>query len=390
MSDDRPVMIVTDLVTDAEMIRDLIQGEFHNIILSTDPDHTVADFEQHCPSILILAFNTLEKVERYYLGLYRLSDKIHSVQHRTIVLCNKADLKPVYQLCKKEYFDDFVLFWPPPNDPFRLPFSVHRALKELERDSKPPSGEFAAQARRLSGLDKLIEKHAASGNRLIEQTSRSARHAESTALKSLDDFYASLTEEESNHLARFRDTALVQQKFEQLKREGIEKPFQSLDQAIQPMRQWADSMQSELKPKLEATRTLSDLAGKVPPTVLVVDDDKFQHKLIRQILVNEELELIFSTSGAEALGALRRCKPDLILMDINLPGESGIEVTQQIKSNEQFAEIPVIMITGEGAKNVVVDSVNAGAVDFIVKPFNTETLVKKIHRFVDGQAGKER
>ncbi len=145
------------------------------------------------------------------------------------------------------------------------------------------------------------------------------------------------------------------------------------------MRQWAETMKSELEPQLEATRRLSDLARNVPPTVLIVDDDEFQHKLIKQILANEELTLIFSTSGADALGALRRCRPDLILMDINLPGDNGIEVTRRIKSVAQFAHIPVIMVTGQGAKDIVVESMEVGAADFVVKPFSRETLIKKNH-----------
>ncbi|AKH21976.1 hypothetical protein AAY24_01220 [Sedimenticola thiotaurini] len=119
----------------------------------------------------------------------------------------------------------------------------------------------------------------------------------------------------------------------------------------------------------------------------MVDDDKFQHKLIKQILINERLKLEFATSGTEALGILRRCRPDLILMDVNLDNENGIEVTQRIKAVKQFTTIPVIMITGEGAKDIVVDSVKAGAVDFIVKPFNTSTLIKKIYRFINHPAG---
>lgn len=383
------IMIATDVLADAEMVRDLLQEEFDNIVLSTAPNRTVEDFESQCPAVLVLAFNSLQKAERYYLGLYRLSDKVHSIRHRTVILCNKNDLKPVYELCKKSYFDDFILFWPPPNDPFRLPFSVHRALRELEKDAKPIAGEFAIQARRLSGLDKLIEEHATTGSRFMEQTSHSARQAESHALDSLDKCYSSLTAEASHFSLNEQDTAFIQQEFQQLRRDGIEKPFESIDKAIQPMRQWAETMKSDLEPHLEATRTLSDLARKVPPTVLIVDDDRFQHKLIKQILAKEALELVFSTSGAEALSTLRRSKPDLILMDVNLPGENGIEVTRRIKAVDQFAHIPVIMITGEGAKNIVVDSMNAGAVDFIVKPFNKETMIKKIFRCVDGQTGAE-
>ncbi len=387
MNSNRPIMIVTDVVTDAELVRDLLKDEFENLVLSTDSDRIVKDFEKHCPGLIILAFNKLEKAELYYLGLYRLSKKVHKVPHRTLLLCNKSDLKPVYALCKKAYFDDFVLFWPPPNDPYRLPFSVHRTLKALERLTNPTVEDFAGPARQLSGLDALIEKHAAAGTQFMEQSAQSAQQAESAALDKLEQCYSSLTANDSGDASGTRDTAVIQRELDQLKKEGIQKPFQKLDKAMQPMRQWAENMRSDLEPHLEATRTLCKLSAKVSPIVLMVDDDKFQHKLIKQILINERLKLEFATSGTEALGILRRSRPDLILMDVNLDNENGIEVTQQIKSVEQFAAIPVVMITGEGAKDIVVDSVKAGAVDFIVKPFNTKTLVKKIFRFINNPTG---
>lgn len=387
MNSNRPIMIVTDVVTDAELVRDLLKDEFENLVLSTDSDRTVKDFEKHCPGLIILAFNKLEKAELYYLGLYRLSKKVHKTPHRTLLLCDKRDLKPVYALCKKAYFDDFVLFWPPPNDPYRLPFSVHRALKALEHLNSPTVEDFAGPARQLSGLDALIEKHAAAGNQFMEQSAQSAQEAESTALDKLEQCYNSLTSNDPGDTSGPRDTSVIQQELDQLKKEGIQKPFRRLDKAMQPMRQWAENMRNDLQPHLEASHTLAKLSAKVSPIVLMVDDDKFQHKLIKQILINERLKLEFATSGAEALGLLHRCRPNLILMDVNLDKENGIEVTQRIKSVEQFSDIPVIMITGEGAKDIVVDSIKAGAVDFIVKPFNTKTLVKKIFRFINNPTG---
>ncbi|WP_052760981.1 response regulator [Sedimenticola thiotaurini] len=379
-------MIATDVVTDAELVRDLLKNEFDHIVLSTDADHTVEDFEKHRPALLILAFNQLEKAKLYYLGLYRLSEKVHDIPHRTLILSNKNDLKSVYTLCKKAYFDDFILFWPPPNDPFRLPYSVYRALKELQQANEPTVEDFAGPARHLSGLDALIEKHTETGNRFMEQSVQSAQQAESTALDRLEKCYASLSSKASGDAGATENGAIIERELEQLKKEGIEKPFKHLDKAMQPMRQWAENMRTDLEPHLEATRTLSKLSAQVP-IILMVDDDKFQHKLIKQILINERLKLEFATSGTEALGILRRCRPDLILMDVNLDNENGIEVTQRIKAVKQFTTIPVIMITGEGAKDIVVDSVKAGAVDFIVKPFNTSTLIKKIYRFINHPAG---
>ncbi len=75
---------------------------------------------------------------------------------------------------------------------------------------------------------------------------------------------------------------------------------------------------------------------------------------------------------------LRRCQPDLILMDVQLPDVDGITLTRQLKSIDSYAAIPIVMLTGQGQTNVVVESRNAGAVDFVVKPFDRATLLRKV------------
>jgi len=70
-------------------------------------------------------------------------------------------------------------------------------------------------------------------------------------------------------------------------------------------------------------------------------------------------------------------------MDIELPDISGVEVTRRMKSVEQFADIPVVMITGHSERHLVVDSLKAGAADFVVKPFDKTTLLAKLRRLLD-------
>lgn len=375
-------MVATDIISDAELVHRLLRNEFKNIHISTDPSRSVSDFENRHPDILILAFNSLEKAEAYYLGIYRLSDKVHAIPHRSIILCNKDDLKRVYDLCKREYFDDYVLFWPVPHDALRLPMTVHHALRQMHNDTTPLTGEIATAARRLFELEELMERHSSAGGQRVDDTARSLQQAETDILNALDKFYSRLTAGGLRDLVEIRDSTGFQQEFNQLRREGIKKPFQYVDDAVKPMRQWTGTLQSDLALQIESTRALHNLAMQIRPTVLIVDDDEFQHKLLSQILEDENLELVFATSGSEALGSLRRRKPDLILMDIRLPGDDGVEVTRKIKSVERFTDIPVIMITGKGEKNIVLDSVRAGAADFIVKPFNKTTLVKKINNIL--------
>lgn len=120
--------------------------------------------------------------------------------------------------------------------------------------------------------------------------------------------------------------------------------------------------------------------------VLVVDDDAFERKLIDQILAEELFELIFACSGVEALALLGQTQPDLILMDLCMPGVSGLEALRRIKAAPRFAAIPVMMLTGQGDKGVVVECFKAGAADFLVKPLDREVFRKKVARCLEHQA----
>src|SRR5882762_9564071 len=115
-----PILVATEALADAQLVKKLLDEEFDNVAISTKSELAVQDFEKHRPAVLILAFDSLEEAERYYLGLYRLSTIVHSVPHHTLILCNKNDLWRVYELCKKQHFDDYVLFWPVTNDAPRL------------------------------------------------------------------------------------------------------------------------------------------------------------------------------------------------------------------------------------------------------------------------------
>ena len=73
-------------------------------------------------------------------------------------------------------------------------------------------------------------------------------------------------------------------------------------------------------------------------------------------------------------------RPDLILMDFQMPGINGVETTRRLRAIGSLASVPVIMLTGNSDGNAVVESIKAGACDFIVKPFDKDTLLAKIAR----------
>lgn len=176
------ILITSDDPSDADLVKRPFAAEFSKIFISTSQDKAVDDFELRRPDVLVLAFNTLEKAERYYLGLYRMSTTIELHPHRTVILCGKDDFKRVSELCMKRYFDDYVVFWPMNHDAPRLAMSVHLALRELtsSRSLGPSIAEFAAQARRLGELEKLLDSQLTLGGKHIEscQSGHGAGHRE--------------------------------------------------------------------------------------------------------------------------------------------------------------------------------------------------------------------
>jgi len=126
------------------------------------------------------------------------------------------------------------------------------------------------------------------------------------------------------------------------------------------------------------------LAERIRPTVLIVDDDEFQHKIISKMLGDEKYHLVFATGGVKALKIMRTTPPDLILMDVVMPALDGLDVMQQMKTESRIAGIPVIMMTGKGEKDIVKESLAAGAVDFMVKPFARDTLLGKVAKVLRG------
>ena len=374
------ILVATDVVDDADLVKKLLSDEFDDVVCSTNPDRAIDDFDKQRPEVLILAFKGLEKAERYYLGLYRRSNLVHALPHRTLILCNKDDLQRVYQLCRKEHFDDYVLFWPLTHDAPRLPMAVHHALRHLAASGAgaPTTAEFAVQARRLAAAESLVEQYAARGGAHIDVARRALDDAHKGIDQALDGFSRKLSDGGLHSLVEVKDAPGLKREIQRLKADEITTRLGAVAAAVQPVRDWAGALQEELAPQLEAARALQSMAERVPPLTLIVEDDEYQHKLLRHLLRDENLELIFATSGTEALATLRKRKPDLILMDVGLPDIDGIEATRRIKAVDKFANVPVLMITGHSERDMVVQSAKAGASGFVVKPFNKELLLAKM------------
>ncbi|HEU4672824.1 MAG TPA: HD domain-containing phosphohydrolase [Candidatus Limnocylindrales bacterium] len=118
--------------------------------------------------------------------------------------------------------------------------------------------------------------------------------------------------------------------------------------------------------------------GSGRPTILVVEDDPSNRALLGYILRREGYAVIHSEDGLTALDAVGRERPDLVLLDVGLPGLDGYEVTRRIREDRRDATLPVLLLTGRTSTSDVVQGLDAGADDFITKPFAEPELVARI------------
>lgn len=120
--------------------------------------------------------------------------------------------------------------------------------------------------------------------------------------------------------------------------------------------------------------------------ILAVDDDAIVLTRISSILRND-YDLVTVNSGMRALKYLKQEIPDLILLDIRMAQQDGIETLREIRKMEECKDIPVIMLTGVENKEIVMESAKLGICDYLLKPFTSVELVKRVGRVL-GQGEK--
>ncbi|TDF38349.1 diguanylate cyclase [Alteromonadaceae bacterium M269] len=112
-------------------------------------------------------------------------------------------------------------------------------------------------------------------------------------------------------------------------------------------------------------------------SVLIVDDEPINISLLAEFL-SKDYQILFSTSGAEAIELVRTKRPDLVLLDIGLPDIDGYEVCKQLKANQMTQNVPIVFSTAKDSTEDEVVGLNIGASDYITKPYNMELIKARV------------
>jgi CheY-like chemotaxis protein len=141
------------------------------------------------------------------------------------------------------------------------------------------------------------------------------------------------------------------------------------------------------RPVLEASPRASlrvEEARLGPKTVLVADDDHDIRDLVAFRLQSVGYDVVTVDNGHDALATARRQLPDLLVLDVNMPGLDGIEVCYAVHENAVTAEIPVIVVSARAQRTDIDLAYAAGADDFLAKPFQSTILIQRVGWLVGG------
>jgi CheY-like chemotaxis protein len=134
-------------------------------------------------------------------------------------------------------------------------------------------------------------------------------------------------------------------------------------------------VQAKSKPKAMSKSAL--------PLILVAEDNEVNAESMCDYLFNRGFRVVLSKNGLEALELAQAEKPDIVLMDIQMPIMDGLEATQRIRANADLAEVPIIALTALAMQGDRERCLSAGANLYVMKPVRLKELVESIHRLLD-------
>jgi two-component system alkaline phosphatase synthesis response regulator PhoP len=130
---------------------------------------------------------------------------------------------------------------------------------------------------------------------------------------------------------------------------------------------------------------LAGFRGEVHMRVLIVDDDKYIRRLVRSLLEAEGMECHEAEDGLRALTVARQLHPDIMILDIMLPGLDGYKVSRMLKFDDEYADISIIMLTSRAEPTDKETGYYTGADVYITKPFDQEELVNTVKQLAASQ-----
>jgi CheY-like chemotaxis protein len=374
---DRGILIVTDLPEEGQSIRKLLTDDMGEYWCADTDAEGVRLFAEKRPRVLILSFDEIGKAELFYLALHRQCPQIQDTPHQSLLFCANKEAGTAFRLCRKGIVDDYMVNRPL-YDPFRLRLSIHQALgmSVIKQQSDNLRRHLADVGGDLRHLDEHMGKTLAAGKELQQENLHVFKEYNGKMSTDLAQFEERLLESGLDNAVKILDRSALQQQLDQLTHKNMEVEKLHIEKKMQDAQAWAKKADKDFRQQVEPLRKTEFSPAR--PEVMVVDDEGVYRELIVDVLGESDFRVSGAESGPVALTRLKNRKPNMILLDFQMPGLNGLETLRRIKADSNLHAIPVIMLTGDSEKTLVRECVMAGAVDFVVKPSNRATLIAKI------------
>lgn len=386
MDTETKILVVSDSKDELEIIVSIISDDYRNIETCLDDDKGIELFDKREPKIVLLCYEAIEHAERFYLGLFRNSEKINTTAHVSIVLCKSNEAIVAYNLCRRDYFDDYVVY-KPPYDTNRLRLSMQQSLIRLDlmADCSGSYSRLARFGQVADGLHDAIGTSIDNGKHVLNSTKQSYGELEKNLHSQIDSLQQKLiSSEEFKGIVDIRDPDQLMAFFKRFKKDFLSEEFSQAQSSVESsFDEMLDGMQEHYDNNMSSINELHTVLESMPKGILIVDDDIMYQEILRSMLEPEGYRVTTASNGEQAISMMIRVNPDIILMDLNLPGVDGIEITRTIKFHEKLINTPVIMLTGNSQKDTVKKALMAGINDFIVKPSDKATLLQKVRQHLN-------
>lgn len=371
----------SDIINETRALIKDINGKLTAI---SDPDLIVTTFDEIEPQVLLLVCMEIEKAERYYLDLYRNSQKIQTTMHSTLLVCKAKDVEIAYQLCLRKLFDDYVVIRPL-LDPFRLTISIRNLLAEQKtlKQSNELHQHMAGIRSSALAKDQVIQETLARGVNVSSQLSQSEKQLSQNIQKEIHELAIQMASQAYGDAVQVLDQTALIEKLYQFGQENLngeisaafKKPRATLDQSLKDSRTNYDT-------QFEANKDLNKWLDSILPRILLIDDDLILTKVYTRMLSNEGYEVLSCANAMEGLRTAIRFTPTLILLDYEMPEMSGIDFITRAKASPHLCKTPIIMLTGHSERTIVQQTIKAGAADFLIKSNPKDVILKKLRSHI--------
>ncbi|WP_296054993.1 response regulator [uncultured Amphritea sp.] len=350
----------------SDEIRDvchILRKEYTRYISSVFEHEAVENIKRLKPDLIMVASSTITMAEDVIADIKR---RIPAEQlPYTLLLCTIKESSRAYQLYRNGIIDYFVADRPL-YDPYSVVAAVTQALNHTN-SVKRISQEFG-------NLNKYFTDTLNSGNDKLHETAKTSEQVTRFIFDELNNLKTQLNA--AGRETGILDTRYVNQQLTSLQETKLHPTKNHLLKVFEQQSEWLNEFRQGYTDKVVQMQIQPD--DNTTIQVLLVDDDEFYREALETMFEDTHLKIEGVGSGKQALEYLQGEKPDLILLDYQMPGLNGLDLLQLIKKDTLLRDIPVIMLTGFSSREIVGNSIITGAADFIVKPGDRAAMISKI------------